>query len=115
MVDRKLVSADRPWERVVGYSRAVAVGQVVEVSGTAAADDNGKILAKGDYVTVVSTSKGTNTGPLMGMPATGKPAEIGSIDVWLVRDGRLAEAWHVEQLLQMMMQLGTMGNGKQPS
>jgi steroid delta-isomerase-like uncharacterized protein len=76
--------------------------------------ENVKVLAKGDYVTVVSTSKGTNTGPLMGMPASGKPAEIGSIDVWLVKDGRLAEAWHVEQLLQMMMQLGAMGGGNRP-
>jgi steroid delta-isomerase-like uncharacterized protein len=67
-----------------------------------------KVIVKDDYVTVISTSHGTNTGPLMGMPPTGKPVVIGSIDVWRVKDGRLAEAWHVEQLLQMMAQLGAL-------
>ena len=32
----------------MGYSRAVRVGDIVEVSGTAAADENGRILAQGD-------------------------------------------------------------------
>jgi predicted ester cyclase len=71
--------------------------------------DNQKVLVSGAYVTVVSEASGTNTGPMMGMAATGKPAKFQTIDVWLVRDGKLAEAWHVEQLLQMMTQLGAMG------
>jgi steroid delta-isomerase-like uncharacterized protein len=73
---------------------------------------NDRVIAKDDYVTVISTLTGTNTGMLLGMAATGKPVKINAIDVWLVRDGKLAEVWHVEQLLQMMMQLGAMGGGK---
>ncbi|MCC6983799.1 MAG: ester cyclase [Bauldia sp.] len=70
--------------------------------------ENDLVIAKGDLVTVISTSRGTHRGPLMGIAPTGKRVEIGSIDVFRVRNGMLVEAWHVEQLLQMMMQLGAL-------
>lgn len=70
--------------------------------------ENELVLVSGDYVTVVSTAKGTNDGAMMEMPATNKPVDFKAIDVWLVRDGKLAEVWHVEQLLQMMTQMGAM-------
>ena len=47
-MSRSNVKANRPWEAVTGYSRAVRVGNVVEVSGTAAASPEGTILAPGD-------------------------------------------------------------------
>jgi predicted ester cyclase len=70
--------------------------------------ENDLVLVSGDYVTVISTAKGTNDGMMMDMPATNKPVDFKGIDVWLVRDGKLAEIWHVEQLLQMMTQMGAM-------
>ena len=36
------------WESRVGYSRAVKVGNLVEVSGTVAADENGAVIGEGD-------------------------------------------------------------------
>lgn len=45
--ERLRVSTGSPWESVVGYSRAIRIGNVVEVAGTTAMKD-GNVVGKGN-------------------------------------------------------------------
>ena len=48
MSNRTNYSSGAVWEDKVGYSRAVKVGNHIEVSGTVAADENGNVVGKDD-------------------------------------------------------------------
>jgi enamine deaminase RidA (YjgF/YER057c/UK114 family) len=45
---RTNIRSGAPWEPLVGYSRAVRVGNFVAVSGSAAVSDDGELVGEGD-------------------------------------------------------------------
>lgn len=47
-MQRTNYSSGSKWEDIVGYSRAVKVGNTIEVTGTVASGENGKVVGKGN-------------------------------------------------------------------
>ena len=48
MSQRVTISSGAQWEEIVGYSRAVRIGNVVEVAGTTAVDEQGAVVGVND-------------------------------------------------------------------
>jgi steroid delta-isomerase-like uncharacterized protein len=131
MADAKEISrrlTEDPWQGklddVIDYVADDYVGHqpgVPEVHGKAgfkefvgtylAGFPDGKIvvedqIAEGDTVTTRWTARGTNTGQLMGMPATGKEVTVTGITYSKISDGQVHESWASWDTLSMLQQLG---------
>ena len=51
------------------------------------------VIVHGDRVVIRWTARGTHDGDLLGVPATGRPIKVTGIDIFRVKDGKLAELW----------------------
>jgi predicted ester cyclase len=65
-----------------------------------------ELIAQGDKVVARFTNSGTNVGPFLGNPPTGRHAEWLGIGIYTVRDGRITEGWFAEDVLGVLLQLG---------
>ena len=65
-------------------------------------------VISGDRVVGRFVYRGTHTGELMGIPASGKPVEMRSIDIWRVEDGIFVEHWDELNLLEVFQQIGAL-------
>ena len=92
----------------VGADKA-AFQQMVLGFQAAFSDDHTAIddlISEGDKVAWRWTYRGKNTGPLMGMPATGKPVSVTGITVDRIAGGQIIERWHMIDMPGLMQQLG---------
>jgi steroid delta-isomerase-like uncharacterized protein len=70
------------------------------------------VYGSGSKVVARVRYTGTNKGDFMGMPASGKRADVQLIDMFLFDDsGRVCEHWGVIDLMAMMQQLGFVPQG----
>jgi steroid delta-isomerase-like uncharacterized protein len=64
------------------------------------------IMAEEDKVTARFTARGIHKGDFMGLPPTGKSITMTGIEIFRVKDGKIAELWGEANLMGLMQQLG---------
>ena len=67
-----------------------------------------KALVDGEFVTVLWSGEGTNTGEGNGLPATGKTLKGRGITIWRISGGKIREEWSEFDQLRILQQLGLM-------
>jgi predicted ester cyclase len=69
------------------------------------------VVAEGNKVVVRWINSGTHVGQFFGAPPTQKSFTFAGIDIHVLRDGKLAEHWHVIDQLALLQQLGLLPQG----
>lgn len=64
------------------------------------------LIAEDDKVVARFTARGVHKGNFMNLPPTGKQIIMGGIEIFRLKDGKIAELWGEVNLLGMMQQLG---------
>ncbi len=67
---------------------------------------NEDTIVNGDKAVLMFTFKGTHTGDVEGIPATGNAVEGRSITIIRFENGKIAEGWQESNVLRLYQQLG---------
>jgi steroid delta-isomerase-like uncharacterized protein len=66
------------------------------------------LVAEGDRVVARWSATGTQTGPFMGMPPSGKVATNSGITIFRISGGRIVEEWSESDMLGLLQQVGAL-------
>lgn len=66
------------------------------------------LIEEGDRVVARLTITGTHSGEFMGIPASGNEIAVSAVDIFQMRDGKVAAHWGVTDSAAMLMQMGAM-------
>ena len=106
-----------------GVQEEIGTGRTLDVAeGVASAKDwkaafpdvQGTIegrVAEGNRAAGEIVWRGTHTGPLMGLPPTGKPIAVRAVMVIVEADGKISRMRHYLDVAGMMSQLGVAPGG----
>jgi len=64
------------------------------------------VIAEADHVAVHWTLTGVHSGEFLGLPATRKAVEFDGVDIYAMRNGRMAAHWNVVDMLAFHSQVG---------
>lgn len=86
-----------------GYRSFLGMYMTGFPDGTITVEDQ---IAEGEMVATRWTGRGTNTGELMGMPASGRQVTVSGITYTRLAGGKARESWITWDTLSMLQQLG---------
>lgn len=67
-----------------------------------------EMIAEGDRVLARHTHHVVHGGDFAGLPPTGRTATVDGLELFRVRDGKVTEMWHHDDLLGLLQQLGAL-------
>ena len=65
-----------------------------------------EMIAEGDRVAVRTIVRLTHSGDFRGTKATGRQITLPAIQIWAIKDGKLADLWEQNDTFSFMQQLG---------
>jgi steroid delta-isomerase-like uncharacterized protein len=68
------------------------------------------MVVAADKVAVSVRVTGTHTGPLFGLPATGKRIDVRQMQIEWIKDGRIWQHWRITDELTLLRQVGAIAD-----